>query len=199
MIPPKRRAVEGVFATPFYLGHVEYDYEIPKEGFVDGHNRQDIIAPNVINLDLPELEELILECARFTLDKVGFEEQPMKINQLWLNRYDETRPALPVHFHQNCSWCGTFFPEQANHTTYYLNNNAGYNNIHQPKIKFSTDFNRDYFELQQPPKGAIVIHPPWIGHSVAWNGGPPSHSISFDIAYTGPIGDKSYGSYNDGK
>ena len=31
-----------------------------------------------------------------------------------------------------------------------------------------------------------------------WNGGKPSHSISFDIAYTGAIGDEEYGSYNDG-
>ena len=47
-------------------------------------------------------------------------------------------------------------------------------------------------------KGQLIIHPSWVAHQVFWNGGKPSHSISFDIAYTGAIGDEEYGSYNDG-
>ena len=42
-----------------------------------------------------------------------------------------------------------------------------------------------------------MIHPSWLAHQVFWNGGEPSHSISFDVAYDLPIGDKDYGSYSE--
>ena len=200
----KNQIVRPMFTTPFFFGEIEYDYEIPTEGFVDGHNREGVVSPNVINLDLPELEEKILECAKYLISEVGFVDQPMKVNQLWLNAYDETRSGLPVHWHQNCSWSGTYFPVDANHTTWYVNPNSVYQNAYLPDNrveegqKVFSDFNSDYFPLTQMKKGMLLIHPSWIGHSVTWNGGEPSYSISFDIAYTGPIGSKEYGSYNDG-
>ena len=46
-------------------------------------------------------------------------------------------------------------------------------------------------------KGNLMIHPSWVAHSVFWNGGEPSHSISFDVSYDLPIGDKEYGSYRE--
>ena len=49
----KNQIVRPMFTTPFFFGEIEYDYEIPTEGFVDGHNREGVIKPNVINLDLP--------------------------------------------------------------------------------------------------------------------------------------------------
>ena len=203
----KEGNVQGVFQTPFFFGEIEYDYEIPTEGFEDGHNRDTTndgegvfsIAPNVIQLDLPDLEEKILECCANLVEQVGFEEQPMKINQMWLNAYDENRSGLPVHWHQNCAWSGTYYPVDANHTAWYVNPNAGFQNLNVPKVKHPSDFNTDYLPIRQMKKGHIVIHPPWVGHSVTWHGGEPSYSISFDIAYKGPIGDKAYGSYNDGQ
>ena len=192
-------SVLGMFQTPFFLGDIDYEYEIPKdEKFVDGHNRKGVVNSNVLDLDLPELEEKILECCANLVEQIGFVKQPMKINQLWLNVYDETRSALPVHWHQNCSWAGTFFPENAGHTTYYVNPNAGYQNMYFPEVEKPSDFNQDYAPFTNMPKGKVIIHPSWIGHSVVWHGHEPSYSISFDIAYTGPIGSKEYGSYNDG-
>ena len=188
----KEGNVDGLFQTPFFIGEIDYEYEIPKnEKFVDGHNRKGVVSPNVLNLDL--------ECANHLIVEVGFVEQPMKINQLWLNVYDETRAGLPVHWHQNCSWSGTFFPEDSHHTTFYVNPNAGYQNMNFPEFEKPTDFNQDYTPFRGMPKGAVIIHPSWIGHSVIWHGDEPSYSISFDIAYTGEIGSKEYGSYNDGQ
>ena len=46
-------------------------------------------------------------------------------------------------------------------------------------------------------KGQLVILPSYLGHEVWWNGKAPSKSISFDIAYQLPIGDKEYGSYSE--
>ena len=147
----KNQIVRPMFTTPFFFGEIEYDYEIPTEGFVDGHNREGVVSPNVINLDLPELEEKILECAKYLISEVGFVDQPMKVNQLWLNAYDENRDGLPVHWHQNCSWSGTYFPVDANHTTWYVNPNSGYKNAYLPDNrveegqKVFSDFN--YFRL----------------------------------------------------
>ena len=39
----------------------------------------------------------------------------MKVNHIWLNAYDEIE-VLEYHFHQNCAWTGTYYPEDANHT-----------------------------------------------------------------------------------
>ena len=37
----KEGTVLGMFQTPFFLGDIDYEYEIPKnEKFVDGHNRK---------------------------------------------------------------------------------------------------------------------------------------------------------------
>ena len=203
----KNERVESMFATPFFHGQIDYEYNLQEDvEWVDGHNREDVILPNVTILNEPELEEKILECADYLIHAVGFVKQPMKVNQMWLNIYDSTRIHLPVHFHQNCSWSGTFFPVDGNHTTWYLNPNAGYQNAYLPEHrknedgeKLYSDFNSDFIPFTNMPKGSVIIHPPWIGHSVTWNSGRPSLSISFDIAYKGEIGSKQYGSYNDGQ
>ena len=70
--------------------------------------------------------------------------------------------------------------------------------MHLPEKEFETDINID-FAVFRCQKGQVIIHPSWLGHSVYWEGKKPSYSISFDIAYKLPIGNKEYGSYNDGQ
>lgn len=188
--------VRPMFTTPFFYGTIDYEYEIPEDGFKQGHDR---IVENVIELNLPDLEEKILEKCKYLIEECGLVDQPIKMNQLWLNKYDGARPHLPFHFHQNCIWTGTWYPEDTHHTVVFQNPNAGYQNSYYPEVKEPTDFNQDNTVIANPIKGSVIIHPSWIGHAVYWNGGQASHSISFDISYTGPIGDKKYGSYNDGQ
>ena len=49
----KEGNIQGLFQTPFFIGEIDYEYEIPKnEKFVDGHNRKGIVNPNVLDLSL---------------------------------------------------------------------------------------------------------------------------------------------------
>ena len=190
---------ETMFATPFFVGKIDYEYEIPDDPkWVEGNNRKGLYEGNVLPLELPDLEAQIIECCETVVKDVGFVGQPMKCNQVWLNIYDEKRPLLPVHYHQNCIWCGSFYPEDANHYVSFTNPNAGYQNMYFPEVVTPSDFNQDYMRVIAK-KGTIIIHPSWISHSAHWMGGEPSYSISFDVGYRGAIGNKTYGSYNDGQ
>ena len=182
--------IQIAFGTPMYIGKIDYDFKFPKKDFEN----------NVLQLDLPHLEFKILDCCKEIVKEVGFVEQPMKINELWLNKYDKNRTHIPMHYHQNCSWTGTYYPKQATHLVQFANPNSGFQNQYLPEVKFSTDFNSDYLSFHDMQEGMVIIHPSWIAHAVYWDSNcEPSYSISFDIAYTGEIGNKNYGSYNDGK
>ena len=69
--------------------------------------------------DNPKLKEVIFEsvskfkCLRFV-------DQELVLNDLWYNKYDETRPELSFHYHQNCAWTGTYYPHETNHVTSFL-------------------------------------------------------------------------------
>jgi len=191
--------VKPIFSIPMLVNNIDYDYEIPSsKTFEDDYNPNSPKGPNCIEIKEPDLEELILEQGKIITRESGFVDQPMQITQMWLNKYDESRPHLPMHYHQNCAWTGTWYPEDASHTIQFLNPNAASQNMHLPEKEFETDINID-FAVFRCQKGQVIIHPSWLGHSVYWDGKKPSYSISFDIAYKLPIGNKEYGSYNDGQ
>ena len=201
---------EGMFSTPFFIGKLDYEYEVPEEIAVmisrtdknldeSSEKYYDYHNVHLIHIeDLPELNSEIIKCCEKLVEDVGFVKQPMKINDLWFNIYNKNRPFLPIHWHQNCIWSGSFYPQDTNHYVSYTNPNAGYQNMYFPEVKKPSDFNQDYMRLK-PTKGTIIIHPSWISHSAHWIGDEPSCSISFDVGYTGEIGSKEYGSYNDGQ
>ena len=73
--------VQIAFGTPMYIGKIDYDFKFPKKDFEN----------NVLQLDLPHLEFKILDCCKEIVKEVGFVEQPMKVNELWLNKYDKNK------------------------------------------------------------------------------------------------------------
>ena len=68
---------------------------------------------------------------------------------------------------------------------------------HYPTVVTPTGFNQEVIHASDIKKGQLIIHPSWMAHQVFWNGGEPSHSISFDVGYELPIGDTEYGSYSE--
>ena len=177
-----------VFPIPIYMNKLEIgDIEIPN-----------FENTNVIRQEIPELRGKVLEIVSNMVSEIGYAQQPVKLNDMWFNCYNESRPFLEYHFHQNCAWTGTYYPEDANHTMILYNPNASVLQAHYPKVEVPTGFNQELIVSSNVEKGQLIIHPSWVAHQVFWNGGKPSHSISFDIAYTGAIGDEEYGSYNDG-
>ena len=181
--------LQGLFPIPVFMGDIEVsDIEIPS--FEESEN-------NVIRAEYPELKERIMETTSAMLQAIGYVAQQLKLNDMWINRYDEKRPFLEYHFHQNCAWTGTYYPEDANHTTILYNPYANVMQAHYPQVLEGTVFNQEHLPIKDFTKGALLIHPSWMAHQVLWNGDKPSHSISFDIAYQLPIGDKEYGSYSE--
>ena len=76
------------------------------------------------------------------------------------------------------------------------NPNAALFQAHYPQRLGDSGYNQESITLNAN-KGQLVILPSYLGHEVWWNGKAPSKSISFDIAYQLPIGDKEYGSYSE--
>ena len=177
----------GIFPIPFYVNDIEIkDIELPE--FKD---------TNVVQQEVPELKDKVFEIISEMIQFMGYVDQPLKLNDMWFNRYDDNRPLLEYHYHQNCSWTGTYYPVDANHTTVIYNPLANLVQSHYPKVEQPSVFNQELISINDFTKGQIMIHPSWLAHQVLWNGGEPSHSISFDIAYDLPIGDKDYGSYSE--
>ena len=111
---------------------------------------------NVLQLDLPHLEFKILDCCKEIVKEVGFVEQPMKVNELWLNKYDKNRTHIPMHYHQNCSWTGTYYPKQATHLVQFANPNSGFQNQYLPfqknqKYQYNKTFlyNSDFLNVHR--------------------------------------------------
>ena len=97
--------LQGLFPIPMFMGDIEVpDIEIPS--FEESEN-------NVVRAEYPELKEKILETTSAMLQGMGYVDQPLKLNDMWFNRYDEKRPFLEYHYHQNCAWTGTYYPEDA--------------------------------------------------------------------------------------
>ena len=159
-------------------------------------NRDEMYKVNAIIIT-PELKEKILETTSALIQAMGYVDQSLKLNDMWFNRYDENRPFLEYHYHQNCAWTGTYYPEDANHTTILYNPTTNMMQAHYPQVLEGSVFNQERLPITGFTKGALLIHPSWMAHQVLWNGDKPSHSISFDIAYQLPIGDKEYGSYSE--
>lgn len=179
--------IHSVFPIPMYIGKIE-DLDIELPFFGQNH---------VVSQVIPELRDKIFDIIGDMLEETGSVRQPLKLNDMWFNRYDDNRPMLEYHFHQNCSWTGTYFPEDANHTTVIYNPMANLVQSHYPKVEQASTFNQELLSINDFTKGNLMIHPSWVAHSVFWNGGEPSHSISFDVSYDLPIGDKEYGSYRE--
>ena len=181
--------LQGLFPIPIFMGNIEIsDIEIPS--FEESKN-------NVVKVEYSELKEKIFETTSEIIQTIGYVDQPLKLNDMWFNRYDENRPFLEYHYHQNCAWTGTYFPEDANHTTVLYNPHANMMQAYYPQAIEGSPYNQERLPINGFTKGALLIHPSWMAHQVLWNGGEPSHSISFDIAYQLPIGDKEYGSYSE--
>ena len=180
--------VNSIFPTPLYFGKIEIeDIEIPK--FEKGQN--------VLRHEVPVLKDKVLEVVGELIVSMGYTNQPLKLNDMWFNRYDENRPLLEYHYHQNCAWTGTFFPENANHTTVMYNPLANLVQQHYPKVEVPSQFTQEVLPFNNIEKNTLLIFPSSLAHQVMWNGDEPSHSISFDVAYQLPIGDKEYGSYSE--
>ena len=179
----------GTFPIPVWTGEIELELELPTE----------FGETNVVRKEYPELKDIILNITQDICEEMGFVRQEVKLNDMWVNLYDENRMHLAHHYHQNCAFTGTYYPEDANHTMIMYNPNARVLQAHYPKVEVPTGFNQELIVSSNIEKGQLIIHPSWVAHQVFWNGGKPSHSISFDIAYTGAIGDEEYGSYNDGQ
>lgn len=181
--------LKELFPVPVYINMIELgDIEIPN--FEDS---------NVVRKEIPELKDKVFSIVSEMIQTIGYVDQPLKLNDMWFNRYDDNRPLLEYHFHQNCAWTGTYYPEDTNHLTVLYNPNANLIQGHYPEMKNPSPFNEESVMFHEVKKGTIIIHPSWIAHQVAWtpSGGKPSHSISFDIGYQLPIGDKDYGSYSE--
>ena len=71
--------------------------------------------------EVPELKDKVFEIISEMIQSMGYIDQPLKLNDMWFNRYDDNRPILEYHYHQNCSWTGTYYPVDANHTTVLYN------------------------------------------------------------------------------
>ena len=179
--------LNGLFPIPLYYNKVEIkDIKIPK--FEDS---------NVVRNINQELKDKVFSVISEMIQELGYTDQPLKLNDMWFNCYNEDRPLLEYHFHQNCAWTGTYFPEDANHTTFLYNPNANLVQSHYPQVETGTPFNEELVSFHEVEKGTLFIHPSWLAHQVIWGGGEPSYSISFDVAYDLPIGDKEYGSYSE--
>lgn len=178
--------IHSVFPIPMYIGKIE-DLDIELPFFGQNH---------VVSQVIPELRDKIFDIIGDMLEETGSVRQPLKLNDMWFNRYDNRRPEIAHHYHQNCAWTGTYIPQDANHTIRLFHPNMG--NIMQqyPQQTHSTMYNSDKVHTWSE-KGEIIIHPSWIGHEVRWDMHGASHSISFDVGYQLPIGDKDFGSYTE--
>ena len=174
----------GIFPIPFYVNDIEIkDIELPE--FKD---------TNVVQQEVPELKDKVFEIISEMIQSMGYIDQPLKLNDMWFNRYDDNRPILEYHYHQNCSWTGTYYPHETNHVTSFFNPNAGLVVQHFPKQEEDSEYASQTFHLE-PAQGSIIIHPAYIPHTVRWLGGNTSNSISFDVSYKAPVGCKDFGSY----
>lgn len=180
--------INSVFPVPIYFDKIEIE---------------DIVVPhfgeeqNVLRQEVPVLKDKVFEVVSELIKSLGYVDQPLKLNDMWFNRYDKNRPFLEHHYHQNCSWTGCYFPEDANHQLVIYNPMANVMQQHYPQITDITEFNTEVLPFNGIMKNSLMIFPSYLAHQVMWNGGDPSHSISFDIAYQLPIGDKEYGSYSE--
>ena len=182
--------LRGFWSTPFYINGVgEIEYKLP-ENLVDTKTNLKMDIE-----DNPKLKEVIFESVSRILNALGFvDDQELVLNDLWYNKYDESRPELSFHYHQNCAWTGTYYPHETNHVTSFFNPNAGLVVQHFPKQQEDSEYASQTFHLE-PIQGSIVIHPAYIPHTVRWLGGNTSNSISFDVSYKAPVGCKDFGSY----
>ena len=138
--------LQGLFPIPVFMGDIEVsDIEIPS--FEESEN-------NVVRAEYPELKEKILETTSAMLQNMGYVDQPLKLNDMWFNRYDENRPFLEYHHHQNCAWTGTYYPEDVNHTTILYNPTANMMQAHYPQALEGSAFNQERLPINFS-KGAL--------------------------------------------
>ena len=183
------------FPTPFLIEKID-SMVIDTPDFNSEHWKLDSVD-NVIKYENQKLTDKIFELVSSFIQELGYVDQPLILNDMWFNKYDEKRPILEHHYHQNCAFTGTYYPEDANHNITILNPNAVLYQAHYPqRVEGDSGWNQDSITLTAN-KGQLVILPSYLGHEVWWNGKAPSKSISFDIAYQLPIGDKEYGSYSE--
>ena len=176
------------FPIPIYFKEdIGLDIEIPKDLLPEGEV--------MTKLKSKELKDAVLYTTSVILQRIGYVDLPMRVGDMWFNKYDDTRPILKYHYHQNCAWTGTYYPFEVNHETELFNPNASFFQQNYPKVERYSEWNSASITLGEQKAGSLLIHPSYIGHQVLWNGGEPSYSVSFDIQYNLPIGDKTYGSY----
>ena len=182
-----QQQLSGVFGIPFWTGNLDIEIELPTE----------FNESNIVQKTYPKLADMTMNIVQDICEQMGMVRQEVKLNDMWVNRYDKNRMHLDHHYHQNCAWTGTYFPEDSNHSLTFHNPMAGLYQGHYPKVERQTGWNMNFIQLNDCKKGYCIIHPSYLAHHVWWNGTKPSHSISFDIAYKLPIGDKDFGSYSE--
>lgn len=183
------------FPTPFLIEKID-SMVIDTPDFNSEHWKLDSVD-NVIKYENQKLTDKIFELVSSFIQELGYVDQPLILNDMWFNRYDEKRPILEHHYHQNCAWTGTYYPYKTNHSTTWYNPLAGMQMAHYPSQTEPTDCTSETLGMANAEAGTIVVHPAYIPHQVAWHGGEESYSVSFDIAYGLPIGNKDFGSYRE--
>ena len=161
----------GIFPIPFYVNDIEIkDIELPE--FKD---------TNVVQQEVPELKDKVFEIISEMIQSMGYIDQPLKLNDMWFNRYDDNRPILEYHYHQNCSWTGTYYPVDANHTTVIYNPLANLVQSHYPKVEQPSVFNQELISINDFTKGQIMIHPSWLHNQIKSSGMVVNHHIQFHL------------------
>ena len=184
--------LKPLFPVPVYINQVDIkNIELPK--FED----DDI---NVIQKEYPELKKVVFETITDILKVSGQVAQPLKLNDMWVNRYNEQRWFDDLQFRQNCSWTGCYFPVKPNHVITIYNPNAHVMEQHYPEITQFSEFSSSKYTFEAE-KNVLMIFPSWIAQSSIWSygekGNKESYSISFDVKYELPIGNKDFGSYSE--
>ena len=81
--------LKELFPVPVYINMIELgDIEIPN--FEDS---------NVVRKEIPELKDKVFSIVSEMIQTIGYVDQPLKLNDMWFNRYDDNRPLLEYHFH----------------------------------------------------------------------------------------------------
>ena len=88
------------FPIPIYFKEdIGLDIEIPKDLLPEGEV--------MTKLKSKELKDAVLYTTSEIIQRMGYVDQPMRVVDMWFNKYDDTRPILKYHYHQNCAWTGT--------------------------------------------------------------------------------------------
>ena len=117
----------------------------------------------MVQQEVPELKDKVFEIISEMIQSMGYIDQPLKLNDMWFNRYDDNRPILGnIIIIKIVHGLGTYYPVDANHTTVIYNPLANLVQSHYPKVEQPSVFNQELISINDFTKGQIMIHPSWL-------------------------------------